>query len=419
MHLVGLFSMGRTTYLIDMDGFVVKTWVFSQFGDSELLENGNLLRIETVSPQVSPLNWGGTYGMLKEVDWNGNVKWEYKIDTVDALSHHTFRRMPNGNTLVLVWERHTYDEAVAAGRKADTLNDPDASNCTNPNTGRYNCDFWPDVIYEISKTQGVVWKWDAWDHIKNGKYADSLDINYRFPTPKPDHRGTADYMHCNSVDYQDGKIVLNSRAFGEFYIIDYATKEIFFRWGNPPAWDATKKSPSYMNDGDQVLFGPHASHFIRPGLPGTGNVLVFDNGWRRPNGQRSRVLEVNPTTGAIIWQYETIAPIFSEFQGSVQRLPNGNTLITYSGQGHLLEVTPDKEIVWEYVSPYSVNAATGDNEVKCLQSEAQYGANAFFRAIRYSPDYPGLKGKKLQRLKYLNQDCLVIPYLIPPYSSDK
>jgi hypothetical protein len=44
--------------------------------------------------------------------------------------------------------------------------------------------------------------------------------------------------------------------------------------------------------------------------------------------------------------------IYSGHISSAQRLPNGNTLITEGASGHLLEVTPEREIVWEYVSPY-------------------------------------------------------------------
>jgi hypothetical protein len=38
-------------------------------------------------------------------------------------------------------------------------------------------------------------------------------------------------------------------------------------------------------------------------------------------------------------------------RGAQQRLPNGNTLITESEAGRLLEVTADGEVVWEYINP--------------------------------------------------------------------
>ena len=40
----------------------------------------------------------------------------------------------------------------------------------------------------------------------------------------------------------------------------------------------------------------------------------------------------------------------------MQRLPNGNTLITEGSDGRVFEVTPDHKIVWEFVSPYKASS---------------------------------------------------------------
>lgn len=120
-----------------------------------------------------------------------------------------------------------------------------------------------------------------------------------------------------------------------------------------------------------------------------GNILVYDNGTHRPYTMQnlSRVLEINPESGEIVWEYKdhTALHFHSSFISGAQRLPNGNTLICEGCFGRFFEVTPEKEIVWEYVSPFSggENAAVlGPN-------------NAVFRAYRYSPDFPGLKGRNL------------------------
>ena len=44
-------------------------------------------------------------------------------------------------------------------------------------------------------------------------------------------------------------------------------------------------------------------------------------------------------------------------RGAAQRLPNGNTLITESERGRVFEVTPQKEIVWEFWNPEIVKGA--------------------------------------------------------------
>jgi outer membrane protein assembly factor BamB len=81
-----------------------------------------------------------------------------------------------------------------------------------------------------------------------------------------------------------------------------------------------------------------------------GNVLIFDNGVRR---QWSRVVEVDPRSGRIVWEYRApeATAFFTRSRGGAQRLPNGNTLITESNRGHAFEVTAGGEIVWDFFVP--------------------------------------------------------------------
>jgi outer membrane protein assembly factor BamB len=87
-----------------------------------------------------------------------------------------------------------------------------------------------------------------------------------------------------------------------------------------------------------------------------GRVLLFNNGT-----EQSTVLEVDPRTDKIEWQY-TAPGFFSEKRGSNQRLANGNTLITESDRGRVFEVTPEGEVVWEFVNP----ATTDDGKREAL-----------------------------------------------------
>ena len=153
-------------------------------------------------------------------------------------------------------------------------------------------------------------------------------------------------------------------------IIDKRTGAIVWRLG--PNYD---ESPELRRLG--WIIGLHHAHMIPQGLPGAGNILIFDNGgWAgygspnpsAPMGFRnalrdySRVLEIDPVTLKVVWQYTPIEagltfPVdanrfYSPFISSAQRLPNGNTLITEGSGGRLIEVTAEHEIVWEYLSPY-------------------------------------------------------------------
>ncbi len=84
-----------------------------------------------------------------------------------------------------------------------------------------------------------------------------------------------------------------------------------------------------------------------------GHILLFDNRGDLMAHGRSRVLEIDPRTGGIIWSYDGTDrdPLDSEYRGGAQRLADGNTLISESASGRFLEVAPDGSIVWEYVSP--------------------------------------------------------------------
>ena len=104
-----------------------------------------------------------------------------------------------------------------------------------------------------------------------------------------------------------------------------------------------------------------------------GNIIVYDNGgqsgyplkWRN----YTRLLEINPQTNEIVWEYSYLPPnwerthfsslrgrhrsqFFSTAWGSIQRLPNGNTFSLDATGGRLFEITAAGEIVWEYVNPY-------------------------------------------------------------------
>ena len=63
---------------------------------------------------------------------------------------------------------------------------------------------------------------------------------------------------------------------------------------------------------------------------------------------------LTPVDLKIVWEF-TEDEFFSLTRGYVQRLANGNTLIIETDDGRALEITPDKELVWEYWHPEFTN----------------------------------------------------------------
>lgn len=92
-----------------------------------------------------------------------------------------------------------------------------------------------------------------------------------------------------------------------------------------------------------------------------GHVLIFDNFGHydgRDGGNWSRVIELDPATSDIVWSCagDRTHPLQSDIRSSEQRLPDGDTLITESDGGRVLEVSSAGEIVWEYISPVRAGA---------------------------------------------------------------
>jgi hypothetical protein len=197
-------------------------------------------------------------------------------------------------------------------------------------------------IYEVNLAKEVVWEWHAYNH---------LDLN-RFSPVTPE----GDWLHVNSIAplpenkwydggderFRPGNIIVNARNLDTIYIVDRQTKEVVWEW---------------THDYKGGLSHCHEPEMIEKGLPGAGNIILFDNGLfpkhRTHNGQ-TFIIELDPTTGEIVWKYETEGyaniKFFSKTMGSQKRLPNGNTFIAEDNTGRLFQVNPDGEIVWEYVN---------------------------------------------------------------------
>jgi hypothetical protein len=382
----------KTIYLVDMEGYIVHSWL-SQLGLGQhaiLLENGNLLRAGRSNEQ-SPIMGGGVGGVIQEIDWDGKVVWEYKALTKTTVQHHTFCRLPNGNTMVLCWEKKTKEEALAKGRKPDTVKDQGLN---------------PDFIQEVNRDGKVVWEWHVWDHIGTGP--DQIDINYVLPS-KAGMMAGADWTHYNTVEYmpETDQVILNSRNFSEFYVVNHKTGAIEFRWGNP-CTSGQGKCPSWIDDGDQQLFGAHTVSHLE-----NGNYLIFDNGWQRPEGNRSRIVELDPKSKQIVWQYapRSANSLYAPFQGSAQRLPNGNTLVASATQGHIFEVTANRQIVWEFIVPTDFKGSA-----TCFVEDA---VGTIHRAYRYGKDFPAFKGKDLSKRRPFKMGCVELWRYNEPETSEQ
>ena len=407
-----------STFLIDMNGRVVKTWETDSTPASlaYLLESGAILRAGLAqNPPFGRTAGGG--GKMQEFNWNGEPVWDFSYGTTTVTQHHDFARLPNGNILLLAKERKTAAEAIAAGRIPSTVEGTEVQ---------------PDILVEIKpsgKTGGeVVWEWRVWDHLiqdvdkDKANYGDvaahpeRVDINYNVT---PGQRANPDWTHFNSVAYNADldQVVVSLRNFSEIWIIDHSTTtreaaghsggkrgkggDLLYRWGNPRVYRAGGAQ-------EQRLYGQHDAHWIPKGYAGAGHLLIYNNGDTRPGSRYSSIEElVLPVDGSgnyvlgpnkrygpeqSAWNYTAPRPtdFYSVNISGVQRLPNGNTLICAGAPGIIFEVTPEKKVVWQFNMP-SIGGRGGPN------------ARQVFRAYRFGPDFPGLAGKQLTPGKSLEE----------------
>ena len=407
-----------STFLIDMKGTVVKTWETDSTPASiaYLLESGNLMRAGLSANAPFGRTAGGG-GKMQEFGWNGDLVWDFTWGTATATQHHDFIRLPNGNVLMVVKERKTAAEAIAAGRIPSTVEGTEVQ---------------PDSLIEIKpvgKTGGeIVWEWHLWDHLiqdvdkDKANFGDVLahpervDINFNVVAGR---RANPDWSHFNAVAYNADldQVVVSLRTFGEIWIIDHSTTtkeasgrtggkrgkggDLLYRWGNPQAYRAGTAQ-------DQRLYGQHNAHWIPQGLLGAGHMLIFNNGDTRPGTRYSSVEEIAlpvDTNGRYtlggdkkfgpdrsVWSYSAPNPtdFYSVNISGVQRLPNGNTLICAGAPGIVFEVTSEKKVVWQYNLP-AFGGRGGPN------------ARQVFRAYRYGTEFSGLTGKPLAAGKPLEE----------------
>ena len=309
-------------YLMDMEGVKVHAW--SRPGDDiwvwdhAIMEpNGDVVIIDKFK------------GLLR-LDWDSDVIWRWDMDV-----HHDLAMLPDGSFYTIVRGAELHRGLIVR---------------------------FPSIVH--FRPDGVeIDRWYTYDHltqimnafdtrpfldtILDSMAAAGQEIRVTETVPGRieantlnDGRVLYDYFHLNTVTvlpdtplgerdsrFRQGNLLICFRNVNQIAVLDWDAKEIVWVWG------------------EGVLEWPH-----HPTMVGNGNILVFDNGVLRGF---SRVLEIDPLTGLVEWEYEGDPPetFYTYEKGSAQRLPNGNTLICEGDKGKAFEVTREGEVVWEWLNP--------------------------------------------------------------------
>jgi len=374
-----LSPMGtQAAIVIDMNGNVVKQWdgyVNSAGGPARIFPNGVVMGANgTNAPRQESLE-------LIMRDFAGKVLWKFD---------HNQQIEARGGTIWAARQHHDWQrEDFPAGYYSPGVNPAiegvktlilTHTNHTRPNVSDAALE--DDRLIEVSANGDIVWEWTASDHIDEFGFSAAARKVIKAAPGNNAGRGSFDWLHINSATYvgpnhwfdagdprfAPNNVIISSRQASFLAIIGRDGKVV---WRLRPDFNESKELRAIRQ-----IIGQHNAHIIPKGLPGAGNVLVFDNGGASgygfpnptaPDGANSfarpssRVLEINPVTLELVWSY-TGTKFFGSNSSGAQRLANGNTLVTEGPSGRLFEVTAQKQIVWEYIYP-QFSGANSSNSV--------------------------------------------------------
>ncbi|PYQ61064.1 MAG: hypothetical protein DMF58_06095 [Acidobacteria bacterium] len=261
----------------------------------------------------------GVFVSLVELDERSHVLWNRK-----GRFHHDLDVASNCDIYALAWEAEVVPKVHA----------------TQPTL--------IDYLVVLTPKGLIKRKVSLFDVLRRSPYA------FLFPSIQDLHvdgpNRELDLIHSNHVEvigdgapFPPGSVLLGMRNINATLVLAPSLDRILWLWG-----------PSNLTF-------PHD-----PTLLPNGNILIFDNGT-----EQSQIIEMNPQTNSIVWRFAPRSGFFSAARGSVQRLPNGNTLITESDRGNAFEVTRRGRVVWRFENP-----DVGPNGLR----------GAILRMTRFAPD---------------------------------
>ncbi|MFV9483157.1 aryl-sulfate sulfotransferase [Christiangramia sp. ASW11-125] len=354
--LVNDAAANRIYLMEKIESIVLKEWELPAGigNDGELMEDGSLL-VALTDPGPA-YNFGGYGGRVAIISPENEIIWDYEYSDSINLSHHDVEMLPNGNVLILAWEKRTKDQLALKGYGGPYEN------------------VYVEKLLEVDRSNNqTVWEWNVWDHLVQDGDPDAQDfgviadnperVNINYEDTLKDANYNGDIFHANAIEYDEkyDLIYMSVNHFSEVWVIDHSTTleqakgniggsynkggDLVFRFGNPGA---------YNNVGDRMFFHNHHPNLVA----GSNSMLVFSNGLLNADPHSTvyevelpEVFDLQRQTNNelnVLWSYSH-PDLFSPKVSGAQRLENGNTLITEGDSGYW-EVSEDGEVVWRFES---------------------------------------------------------------------
>ena len=344
---VTLYASGHeaAAYIVDMNGRVLHEWrrpystVWNEtakvkkpqpdhyvyFRKVKLFDNGDLLAIYE---GVGDTPYG--YGMVK-LDRNSNVLWRFLDYT-----HHDFDVGPDGRIYVLT---HDFSKTPT----------PEFGNLQNPRI--------EDSLVVLSPDGRELQRIPLLEPVAKSRYRHLLHTVSSYSVGDPLHTNDVDFISKAAARRfpfgKPGQVLISFRELNAIGVLDLKLQRMVWMARGP--W-----------------IGQHD-----PDILSNGNIVLFDNyGQFEGPGGASRVMEFDPRSMRVVWQYagNRLNRFDSNIRSEQQRLANGNTLIVESNGGRILEVTPAGRTVWEFINP--VRGGANGEKIAVVSSAERLPADA-------------------------------------------
>ncbi|HTK84213.1 MAG TPA: arylsulfotransferase family protein [Patescibacteria group bacterium] len=336
-----LSSAERKAWLIDSNGAPVYEWLLdtAKLPPDPALEGKTVFKVrqpDAVWRAFLDPNDGSVYAMycgtdpikgsfvskgIFKVDKDSNVVW-VRRDFI----HHDLKMFGDGSVMVF-------------GENLREKPYPGAPNLKTP--------FAEDFLVKLDQNGKEQWRVSILDLIANSPFKKILR---EMGTEAIQRYINGDLLHPNVMIRVTAAAAARNPALKEGeYMLSFRNPAMLM------AVDIEKGKAVWASYGPWR--GQHGINFLDD-----GTLAIFDNLGNLTNkGYMSRVLDVDTATGEILWQYDGLAknPVYSSINSMTQPLPNGNILVTESMAGRMFEVTPDKELAWDFRSPVRLKVKAG------------------------------------------------------------
>ncbi len=339
-HDIPHYTVTTTSPTTAGEGYVFVApfyWTASTVGSYLLIldNNGQIVYYQSMANQQAGYDFkvlpGGyiTYYDQKDskhvvMDSHYKIVGTYQAQNGYTADLHDFLVTPDGYVFLMAYDTETIDmsKVVPGG---------------NPNAAVTGL-----IIQELDPDQNVIFEWRSWDHFNFSDSSSALTAQ------------SIDLVHGNGLTLtSDGNLLLSSRNMNEITKISLENGAILWRLGG--------KNSTFQFVGDSGFAYQHDITELS-----NGDITLFDNHGTEQAPSASRAVEykldLTDKTATLVWEYIHNPPVFTDYMGDVERLPDENTFIgwgdAFATQGYIfssmMEVTPENQILFElsFDQPY-------------------------------------------------------------------